>query len=107
VDDPRLDDSVVMVHIFVEDKNDNLPQFEAEEFNIGIPFNAKLGDLILDATARDPDVLSEAEESYANKISYRYVSICSKRSRNNSFCSHATSQCINSERLRDLQMKVA
>ena len=70
VDNPAEDNSVILVHIFVEDKNDNLPQFEATEFNIGIPFDAKIGDLILDAKAKDPDVPSEAEESYANTITY-------------------------------------
>ena len=72
VPDPRLDDSVMMVHIFVEDKNDNLPQFESDEFFIGIPFDSKIGDLILDAKAYDPDVPNDLaeEESYANKISY-------------------------------------
>ena len=33
--DPSKNDSVILVHIFVEDKNDNLPQFETDEFNIG------------------------------------------------------------------------
>ena len=33
--DPSTDNSVILVHIFVEDKNDNLPQFETNEFNIG------------------------------------------------------------------------
>ena len=70
MDNPANDNSVILVHIFVEDKNDNLPQFEATEFNIGIPFDAKIGDLILDAKAKDPDVPSQAEESYANTITY-------------------------------------
>ena len=48
-DDPDNDDSVVVVQIFVEDKNDNLPVFEQREYFVGIPFDAKVGDLILDA----------------------------------------------------------
>ena len=68
--DPRGDDSVIMVHIFVDDKNDNLPQFEDKEFFIGIPFDSKIGDLILDAQAHDPDVPDATEQSYANKITY-------------------------------------
>ena len=48
-DDPDNDSSVVVVQIFVEDKNDNLPVFEQREYFVGIPFDAKVGDLILDA----------------------------------------------------------
>ena len=47
-----------MVHIFVEDKNDNLPQFKSEQFFIGIPYDAKIGDIILDAEAHDPGIIS-------------------------------------------------
>jgi len=32
-----------------EDKNDNLPKFESETYYVGIPFDAKVGDLVLDA----------------------------------------------------------
>ena len=71
VPDPRQDNSVIMVHIFVEDKNDNLPQFKSEEFFIGIPYNAKIGDVILDAEAHDPDVPSNTEnEVNSNQITY-------------------------------------
>ena len=50
--DPDNDPSVVVVQIFVEDKNDNLPVFEQREYFVGIPFDAKVGDLILDAQVR-------------------------------------------------------
>ena len=60
-----------MVHIFVEDKNDNLPQFKSEQFFIGIPYDAKIGDIILDAEAHDPDVPSDMEnEGSGNQITY-------------------------------------
>ena len=60
-----------MVHIFVEDKNDNLPQFKSEQFFIGIPYDAKIGDVILDAEAHDPDVPNVAEnEGITNQITY-------------------------------------
>ena len=60
-----------MVHIFVEDKNDNLPQFKSEQFFIGIPYDAKIGDIILDAEAHDPDVPSDMEnEGTGNQITY-------------------------------------
>ena len=70
VTDPSQDDSVILVHIFVEDKNDNLPQFESNEFFIGIPYDSKIGDLILDAQAKDPDVPSDEETYGGNDISY-------------------------------------
>ena len=73
VNDPRQDDSVILVHIFVEDKNDNLPQFESNEFFIGIPFDSKIGDTILDAQAKDPDVPNDEETYGGNEISYRYL----------------------------------
>ena len=51
------DRSTVKVQIFVEDKNDNLPRFRNHEYFVGIPFDAKVGDLILNAEAFDPDLL--------------------------------------------------
>ena len=57
--------------ISVAGKNDNLPQFKSEEFFIGIPYNAKIGDVILDAEAHDPDVPSNTEnEVNSNQITY-------------------------------------
>ena len=50
------DRSTVKVQIFVEDKNDNLPRFRNSEYFVGIPFDAKVGDLILNAEAFDPDL---------------------------------------------------
>lgn len=39
--------------------------------NAGIPFDSKIGDLILDATAKDPDVPSDEEDIHGgNKITY-------------------------------------
>ena len=69
-----LNQSVVKVQIFVEDKNDNLPRFENEEFFVGIPFNAKVGDLILDAKAFDPDLSDSSKLSYALRSSNLYRS---------------------------------
>ena len=51
-EDPTTDPSVAVVEIYVEDKNDNLPSFEQSEYYVGIPFDAKVGDLILDAQVR-------------------------------------------------------
>ena len=37
----------------------------------GIPFDSKIGDLILDATAKDPDVPSDEEDIHGgNRITY-------------------------------------
>ena len=74
-DDPESDPSVVIVQIFVEDKNDNLPRFEQEEYFVGIPFDAKVGDLILDAKVYDPDIApSEGVLTYAIRSSNLYRS---------------------------------
>jgi hypothetical protein len=38
-----------LFQVYIEDKNDNLPKFESETYYVGIPFDAKVGDLVLDA----------------------------------------------------------
>ena len=48
-DDIAGDASFVVVQVFIEDKNDNLPKFESQTYFVGIPFDAKVGDLVLDA----------------------------------------------------------
>ena len=64
-DNPEDDSSVVLVDIFVEDKNDNLPNFETSEYYVGIPYDGKVGDLILDVKVNDPDIKGNGELSYA------------------------------------------
>jgi hypothetical protein len=68
-DSDPADPSLAVVQIFVEDKNDNLPQFRADEFFVGVPFSAKVGDLIMDAKAYDADVTSLSRLSYAIRSS--------------------------------------
>ena len=41
---PEEDSSIVLVHIFVKDKNDNLPNFESSEYYVGIPYDGKVGE---------------------------------------------------------------
>ncbi len=72
--DDMADGSVIRVQIFVEDKNDNLPRFINDEFFVGIPFDAKVDDLILDAQAFDPDLGGPGKLSYSLKSSNLYRS---------------------------------
>ena len=62
---PEEDSSIVLVHIFVEDKNDNLPNFESSEYYVGIPYDGKVGDLILDVKVNDPDITGNGKLTYA------------------------------------------
>ena len=64
-DNPDVDSSVVLVQIFVEDKNDNLPNFESSEYYVGIPYDGKVGDLILDVKVNDPDIKGNGKLTYA------------------------------------------
>jgi hypothetical protein len=68
------DDSVVKVLIFIEDKNDNFPRFKSKEFFVGIPYDAKVGDLILNAEAFDPDLNGTGKLTYNIKSSNLYRS---------------------------------
>jgi hypothetical protein len=68
------DQSVVKVQIFVEDKNDNLPRFRNDEYFVGIPFDAKVGDLILNAEAFDPDLDNSGALVYSLRSSNLYRS---------------------------------
>ncbi|XP_040572795.1 cadherin-87A [Lepeophtheirus salmonis] len=45
----------VELKIFVEDKDDNDPSFESEEYNAGVKHNAKVGDSVIDVLAYDLD----------------------------------------------------
>ena len=60
-EDPTSDPSVAVVEIYVEDKNDNLPRFEQSEYYVGIPFDAKVGDLILDAQVHESSLICAIE----------------------------------------------
>ena len=72
--DSADDASIVMVQIFIDDKNDNLPNFETSEYYVGIPYDAKVGDLILDVKAYDPDLEGNGHLSYAILRSELYPS---------------------------------
>ena len=59
------DSSVVIVQVFVEDKNDNLPNFESSEYYVGMPYDGKVGDLILDVKVNDPDIRGNGKLTYS------------------------------------------
>jgi hypothetical protein len=63
------DGSIVKIQIDIQDINDNDLQFETAEFFVGIPFDASVGDLILDATAVDLDLEANGKVTYAIKSS--------------------------------------
>ena len=62
---PEKDSSVVIVQVFVEDKNDNLPNFESAEYYVGMPYDGKVGDLILDVKVNDPDIRGNGKLTYS------------------------------------------
>ena len=47
--------SLIRIQIDVKDINDHDLQFESSDFYVGVPYEAGVGDLILDAAAIDPD----------------------------------------------------
>ena len=63
------DGSIVKIQIDIQDINDNDLQFESTEFFVGIPFDASVGDLILDATAVDLDLDANGKVTYSIKSS--------------------------------------
>ena len=63
------DGSVMAIDISIQDINDNIIQFRSEKFFVGIPFDASVGDLILDAGAVDPDLEANGRILYSIKSS--------------------------------------
>ena len=62
------DDSVIEIDITIQDINDNMLQFSSDKFYVGVPFDASVGDLVMDATAFDPDT-DNGRVSYSIKSS--------------------------------------
>ena len=46
--------SSLKVATVLQDINDNKLQFRADKFYVGVPFDASVGDLVMDVTAFDP-----------------------------------------------------
>ena len=63
------DGSIVKIQIDIQDINDNDLVFESSDFFVGIPFDASVGDLILDATAVDLDLDANGKVTYSIKSS--------------------------------------
>merc|ERR1719195_1728498 len=63
------DGSIQKIDIDIQDINDNELQFVANQFFVGIPFDAGVGDLILDAGARDLDQDANGKILYSIKSS--------------------------------------
>ena len=61
--------SIVKIQIDIQDINDNNLQFESDDFFVGIPLDASVGDLILDATAKDKDLDANGKVTYSIKSS--------------------------------------
>lgn len=67
-DDDVNDDSIIEIDITIQDINDNMLQFSSDKYYVGVPYNAGVGDLIMDATAFDPD-MDNGDVSYSIKSS--------------------------------------
>jgi hypothetical protein len=63
------DGSVMAIDITIQDINDNIIEFRSDKFFVGIPFDASVGDLILDAAAVDPDLEANGRILYSIKSS--------------------------------------
>ena len=50
----------------------SFPRFSSPEYFVGVPFDARAGDLILDAEAADPDLDDGADLTYALRSSELY-----------------------------------
>ena len=62
------DDSVIEIDITLQDINDNMLQFSNNKYYVGVPYDASVGDLIMDVTAYDPDT-ENGKVSYSIKSS--------------------------------------
>ena len=63
------DGSIQKIDIDIQDINDNELQFVTDQFFVGIPFDASVGDLILDAGAEDRDEEANGKILYSIKSS--------------------------------------
>jgi len=63
------DGSILKIEVNIQDINDNDLQFATNQFFVGIPFDANVGDLILDAHAHDVDVEANGKITYSIKSS--------------------------------------
>ena len=63
------DGSIQKIDINIQDVNDNKLQFVSDQFFVGIPFDASVGDLILDAKALDLDEQANGKIIYSIKSS--------------------------------------
>ena len=68
-DEDYEDGSIQKIDIEVQDINDNELQFVTNKFFVGIPFDASVGDLILDAKAEDLDEEANGKILYSIKSS--------------------------------------
>merc|ERR1712106_1180370 len=68
-EDDDEDGSVLKIQINIQDINDNELQFVTSQFFVGIPFDASVGDLILDAAAVDLDLDANGKITYSIKSS--------------------------------------
>ena len=62
------DDSVIEIDITIQDINDNMLTFSNSKYYVGVPYDASVGDLIMDVTAYDPDK-ENGRVSYSIKTS--------------------------------------
>ena len=63
------DGSILKIDIDIQDINDNDLQFATNQFFVGIPFDASVGDLIVDAQAVDLDLDANGKITYNIKSS--------------------------------------
>ena len=63
--------STVLVHIYVTDLNDNVPQFEQTFYYVGLLDNTTIGSSVLQITATDADAGANAEIRYETLFSER------------------------------------
>ena len=63
------DGSIQKIDVDIQDINDNELQFSTNQFFVGIPFDANVGDLIVDAEASDLDADANGRVIYAIKSS--------------------------------------
>ena len=67
IDDP----SIIQIEVIIQDINDNMLQLSSDAYYVGVPFDSKVGDLIMDVTAYDPDI-DNGKVSYSIKSSNLY-----------------------------------
>ena len=68
-DEDNEDGSIQKIDIDIQDENDNELQFASDRFFVGIPFDANVGDLVLDVKAHDLDEVAVGKIIYSIKSS--------------------------------------